>query len=219
MKFQFEEHSLLSDQMVISLMIICFCISPATASWWSCPASERWRWTEECSLNTTPPAEKRGGTQFLVFCIDFLHSSQCFLTGRITYLEGSVMSEPPDAGCYRDRRHKEEWHKNEKPEVVSPSHAVAHQHLEHQEEDMEPHGNQHCFELHTCLPFSPDRGQVKTSEGSFHSDTIDWSKFNSSFRQLNQNLTAEHYATKGDVCESTCTGGCAPRLQCPPKPQ
>lgn len=76
------------------------------------------------------------------------------------------MSKPPDTSCYRDRRHKEERHEDEKPEVVSSGHTVAHQHLKHQQQDVEPHCNQHGFELHTSLPFGPDRGKFKTSEGS-----------------------------------------------------
>lgn len=87
---------------------------------------------------------------------------------QISYLEGAVVSKPPDAGCYRDGRHEEERHEDEKPEVVSPRHTVAHQHLEHQQQDVQPHCDQHGLELHTRLPFSPNGGytDIKTSESS-----------------------------------------------------
>lgn len=82
------------------------------------------------------------------------------------------MSKPPDASRNRDGRHKEKRHEDEKPEVGSSGHTVAHQHLEHQQQDVEPDCNQHGFELHTCLPFGPDGGNVKTSEGSSISNLL-----------------------------------------------
>lgn len=70
------------------------------------------------------------------------------------------MSEPPNAGCYGDGRHEEERHEDEEPEVVSSRHAVAHQHLEHQQQDVEAHRDQHGFELHAGLTFGPDRTTI-----------------------------------------------------------
>lgn len=91
-----------------------------------------------------------------------LHSHKTMTAAeQILYLKRAVVSEPPDAGCYRNRRHEEEGHEDEEPEVVSSRHAVAHQHLEHQQQDVEPHCDQHGLELHTRLPFSPERKHKK----------------------------------------------------------
>lgn len=69
------------------------------------------------------------------------------------------MSEAPDTRCYRDWRDEEERHEHEKPEVVSPCHAVAHQNLKHQQQHVESHSDQHGFELHTGLTLRPAAAQ------------------------------------------------------------
>ena len=65
------------------------------------------------------------------------------------------MSEAPDAGGHGHRGDEEERHEDEQPEVGSPGHAVAHQHLKHQQQHVETHGDQHGLELHTRLPLRP----------------------------------------------------------------
>lgn len=93
-------------------------------------------------------------TNFLFFKIHNPTWFQCS-ESFTSCLKGAVMSKAPDTSCYRDGRDEEERHEDEKPEVVSPSHAVAHQHLEHQQQHVESHCDQHGFELHTGLPFRP----------------------------------------------------------------
>lgn len=86
------------------------------------------------------------------------------LASFLFYLKGSVVSKAPDTSCYRDGRNEKERHEDEEPEVVSSGHTVTHQHLEHQQQDVEAHCDQHGFELHTSLPFRPNRRKVEMSE-------------------------------------------------------
>ncbi|KAJ3611025.1 hypothetical protein NHX12_021359, partial [Muraenolepis orangiensis] len=60
-----------------------------------------------------------------------------------------------DAGGHRPGTDEEEGREDERPEVGSSGHAVAHQHLKHQQQQVEAHGSQRGLELHTRLPVLP----------------------------------------------------------------
>lgn len=67
-------------------------------------------------------------------------------------LEGPVVSEAPHAGGHGHGGYEEEWHENQQPEVGPPLHSVAHQDFEHEQQQMDAHGDQHGFELHAGFP-------------------------------------------------------------------
>lgn len=121
------------------------------------------------------------------------------------------MPKPPDACCYGDGWHEEQRHKDEQPEVVSSRHPVTHQNFKHQQQDMEPHGNEHCFELHTRLPFGPDKEQINHQKVSLTMKIV-------MTEDAQSKHNSRHVCLRSN-CEFTCTGGCAPRLQCQLQPQ
>lgn len=66
------------------------------------------------------------------------------------------MSEAPDTSCHRDRRNKEERHKDQQPEVLPPLNLVTYQYFKCKQEKVDPDRYQHRLKLHTRLTLSPE---------------------------------------------------------------
>lgn len=61
------------------------------------------------------------------------------------------MPKAPHAGSHGYRRHEEERHEDQQPEVDPSLHPVADQDFEHEQEQVDAHGDQHGFELDAGL--------------------------------------------------------------------
>lgn len=67
-------------------------------------------------------------------------------------LQRPIMSKAPHAGSHGHGGDEEEWHEDQQPEVGPPLHPVADQDFEHEQQQVDAHGDQHGFELHAGLP-------------------------------------------------------------------
>lgn len=67
-------------------------------------------------------------------------------------LQRSIVSEAPYAGGHGHGGYEKERHEDEQPEVGPPLHPVADQDFEHEQQQVNAHGDQHSFELHARLP-------------------------------------------------------------------
>lgn len=72
-----------------------------------------------------------------------------------SYLERAVVPESPHACRHWDGRDEEERHEDQEPVACPMFHAVTHQHLEGEQEQVDPHSNQHGLKLHAGLPLGP----------------------------------------------------------------
>lgn len=66
-------------------------------------------------------------------------------------LQRPVMPKAPHAGGHGHGGDEEEGHEDQQPEVGPPLHPVAHQDLEHEQQQVDAHSDQHGFELHAGL--------------------------------------------------------------------
>lgn len=64
------------------------------------------------------------------------------------------MPEAPHTCSHGDGGDKEQRHEDQQPEVFPSFYTVTHQHLKRQEEEMDPHSNQHGLEFNTGLALS-----------------------------------------------------------------
>lgn len=66
------------------------------------------------------------------------------------------MPEAPHTCSHGDGRDEEKRHEDQQPEVFPSLHTVTHQNLKRQEEEVDPHSDQHGLELNTGLTLSPE---------------------------------------------------------------
>lgn len=58
-----------------------------------------------------------------------------------SHLQWPVMSKAPDASCNGHRGDEEQRHEDQKPEMASSLNPVTDQNFEHQQEQVDAHGN------------------------------------------------------------------------------